>query len=187
MNYYKKIDFKCASLIKDYVNNLISSTLVSGETKKVISKIIELPDNILAIVNQELSLLGISNVEYCRIYLWPKKSIQFTHVDNGLHCAINIPLRGGENSLFRWWAAEFKTRLVDIIGTGQTVEAIEWLTARKLAQEIEIKDGCYLIRIDQPHQAVMSETSDRWMFTMRFKGNPTFEELYDRLPHSNIE
>jgi hypothetical protein len=189
MNYYKKINLDCSDLLKDYVSNYIN-TLTNGlQITRPEVNFINLPNNLLNVVNAELNSYGISDIEYCRIYLWPKNSVQFPHIDGVdtiLHCAINIPLHGGENSIFQWFSGEFELRSIDLTRTTQKAFAINWKTPKVVAESIEIKDGCYLIRIDQPHQAIASADSDRWLFTMRFKGNPTFEELYDQLPASNI-
>lgn len=189
MNYYKKINLHCVDVLKDYLFNYVNTTINGLAILRPEVKFINLPNDLLNVVNAELNLYGISDIDYCRLYLWPKNSVQLPHIDGGdtiLHCAINIPLLGGEDSIFQWFTGEFKLKLVNLTRTTQKAFAIDWKSPKELAESIEIKDGCYLIRIDQPHQAIASAGSDRWLFTMRFKDNPTFEELYDRLPASNI-
>lgn len=169
----------------DQVNNSLST----AECLVITSNVVTLPDELLKIINDELSSYDVSGIEYCRVYLWPRGSVQTIHVDgfdSVLHCAINIPLRGGENSKFQWFGGNFKLSPVTLRHTNQKANYIKWESTPYITESIEIKDGCYLIRIDQPHQAIASADSDRWLFTMRFKGNPTFEELYDKLPASNV-
>jgi hypothetical protein len=189
MIYYKKINLHCLDLLIDHVSNYINSSFHGLQLTQPKSNIINLPSDLLSVVNAELNSHGISDIDYCRVYLWPRNSVQFPHIDGSgavLHCAINIPLQGGEKSIFQWFSGEFELKLVDLIRTAQKAFAIDWKTPKVVAESIEIKDGCYLIRIDQPHRAIASADSDRWLFTMRVKGNPTFEDLYDRLPASNI-
>lgn len=169
--------------------NQIKDSMSTTECLVITSNVVTLPDELLKIVNDELSSYNISNIEYCRVYLWPRGSVQNIHVDGVdkvLHCAINIPLHGGENSKFQWFGGNFNLSPGNLLRTNQKAYYINWLSDPHITESIEIKDGCYLIRIDQPHQAIAAADSDRWMFTMRFIDNPTFEELYDRLPASNI-
>ena len=189
MMNYKKINLQCLDNLKSYVVNQIKDSLLPTGSLTVTSNIVTLPDDLLNIVNDELSSYNISNIEYCRVYLWPKGSVQTAHVDGStrvLHCAINIPLHGGEDSKFQWLEGNFKLVPKNLPHTNQKAYYINWESTPCITESIEIKDGCYLIRIDQPHQAIAAMDSDRWIFTMRFKDNPTFEELYDKLPASNV-
>ena len=186
---YKKINLKCLDNLKSYMSDQITNSLPPTGISVVTSNVVTLPVELLKIVNDELSLYNIPNIEYCRVYLWPKGSVQTIHVDGAsevLHCAINIPLYGGRNSKFQWFGGNFNLSPVNLSHTNQKAYYINWLSDPHITESIEIKDGCYLIRIDQPHQAIAAADSDRWMFTMRFKDNPTFEELYDKLPTSNL-
>lgn len=186
---YKKINLECLDNLQTYLVNQISKILPEGKVTKVISKNIILPDELLTTVNAELNSYNIPDIEYCRIYLWPKRGIQKPHVDGSgivLHCSINIPLHGGENSTFRWLGGDYTLTPIDLVETNQKAYAIKWQSTPAIIESVELVNGCYLIRIDQPHQAIASADSDRWVFTMRFKGNPTFEELYDKLPVSNL-
>ena len=186
---YKKINLRCLDNLKSYVVNQIKDLLLpTGRLTVVTTFVVTLPDKLLKIINEELSSYSISNIEYCRVYLWKKGSVQTPHVDGSdevLHCSINIPLHGGENSTFRWYSGDYDLKLDDI-GKNQKAYVVNWNSSPYITESIEIKDGCYLVRIDQPHQAIASADSDRWVFTMRFKGNPAFEELYDKLPASNV-
>jgi hypothetical protein len=189
MIYYKKINLKCLSKLQGYLFNYINSSLQSLEILEVSAPMVVLPDELLNLVNSELNLYKIPDIDYCRIYLWPKGSVQPVHIDGSttiLHCAINIPLYGGDHSKFQWYDGSFELVSVNLIKTNQVAYYIKWHTPPRIADSIEIKDGCYLVRIDKPHQAIASANSDRWVFTMRFKDNPTFEDLYDKLSTSTL-
>jgi hypothetical protein len=152
---------------------------------KIGSAVVTLPKDLLTTVNNELNSFGISDILYCRYYNRPKQSTQFIHVDGQpdlfLHCAINIPIGGGSDSKFIWYKGDFELVPVNLTATNQTAFDIKWNSTPSIAESIEMIDGCYLVRIDQPHQAVASSTSNRSVFTIRFKGNPSFEEIYDLL------
>jgi hypothetical protein len=186
---YKKISLKCLDDLHTYMVDQIKDSLSPTNKLVITSNVVTLPDKLLKIINDELSSYNMSSIEYCRVYLWPKGSIQTVHVDGSdkvLHCAINIPLYGGENSKFQWFGGNFKLAPVTLRHTNQQAYYINWMSTPSIIESIEMSNGCYLVKIDQPHRAIMSADSDRWVFTMRFKGNPTFEELYDKLSTSNI-
>jgi len=186
---YKKINLECGTALKTFVLDRITQFLSGTEVTRVMSEIISLPEEMISTINVELKIYNVPAIEYCRVYLRPKNDIQFSHIDGGgevLHCAINIPLHGGENSKFQWLGGDYSVSLVNLPTTNQKAFAIKWNSEPTVIESIEMIDGCYLVRIDQPHQAIASADSDRWVFTMRFKGNPTFEELYDKLSASNI-
>ncbi len=170
---YKKINLKCLDILKSY---LIDNVPMSTDTE-----LVQLPDDLLTIVNSELNSYGISDVSYCRYYRRFKNSTQFLHVDGHtgkiLHCAINIPLSGGKNSKFEWHAGDFELVEVNVGVTKQKTYSVKWNSPSVPIESVEMIDGCYLVRIDQPHRAISSMDEDRVVFTIRFKGNPTFEEL----------
>jgi len=177
MLYYKKINLKFLDVLKNY--------LINNVDMKIGTSIVTLPEHILKIVNNELNLYGIGDISYGRYYNRPINSTQFIHVDGTpdlfLHCAINIPIEGGVDSKFIWYKGEFELIPVDLKDSNQKAFDIKWNSTPGIAESVEMIDGCYLVRIDQPHQAVASTTSNRSVFTIRFKGNPSFEEIYDLL------
>lgn len=172
-------------VLKDYLFKQIELTVPNSDNlPNTMSTIINLPDDLVAMVNQELASLGAPEISYCRTYLRQKNHTQILHVDGVdevLHCSINVPLKGGEDSVFQWMTGDFQISLVDLVHTKQKAFHIIWGSEPKVAESIEMTDGCYLVRIDQPHQAIAAPDHDRWVFTLRFKGNPTFEELYELL------
>ena len=191
MKLYKKINLKCLEELKTYLINKISNQLPNSVVTKSSTELIILPDDLLKLVNDELNSYGISDIDYSRIYLWPKRQTQYIHIDGAnlsdgssktYHCAINIPLHGGEKSIFRWYVGgEFDKIHFENKESSQKLYIIKWNSSPKI-ESIEMKDGCYLLNISVPHHAINPVDSDRWVFTMRFKDNPTFESLYDKLP-----
>jgi len=183
MIYYKKINLKFAEVLKKYLLEQISTNVHDIDNlSRIISTTVNLPEDLIQIVNSELTSYGIPELEYCRIYLRPKNNTQFIHVDGSgevLHCAINIALKGGEGSIFRWMGGDYSLTSVNLVETNQVAFKIDWKTDPEIKDSIEMVEGCYLVRIDQPHQAIAAPDKDRWVFTIRFKGNPTFEEIYE--------
>lgn len=185
MEYYKKINLKCESLIRNYLLESVQPQVTLDQTK--ISH--ELPSDILEAVNKELAEYGIPELLYCQSYVREKGTVQGMHIDGigfKWHAAINLPIQNTEGSRFNWYGGDYKleqrTRMT------RTLEGITPITffeivGRDLKEvaSVELNQAC-LVRVDEPHSAEANRVSDRWIFTMRFNGNPTFEELYDKLP-----
>jgi hypothetical protein len=195
MILYKKINLKCLEELKSYLINKILNQIPDSVVPKPLTELIILPDDLLKVVNNELNSYGIGDIDYARLYLWPKKAVQYVHIDGSdlldgsnyiYHGAINIPLYGGENSIFRWYiGGEFDNVQYYNESSDQKLYIIKWKSIPK-SESLEMIDGCYLVRIDIPHHAINPINSDRWIFTMRFKDNQPFESLYEKLPASNI-
>lgn len=139
-----------------------------------------LPDELKNIINRELNSKGIPNILYCQTYLRKQNHVQGIHVDGDnelIKCAINIPLVGCAGSKYNWYSGKYiLTRITkyDLI-----FHDVRWLENPILGASIEF-DDIYLIRVDAPHSAVAGP-EERWVFTMRFNDNPSFDDLYDSL------
>jgi hypothetical protein len=187
MEYYKKINLKCEKLIRDYLLELvIPPNKILDQTK--ISH--ELPKDLLEVVNAELASYGISEILYCQSYLRSAGTTQGIHIDGinfRWHAAINLPVQNTQGSKFIWYSGSYnveqRTRYTGSGNGSRAPITFFEIVDQELteAASIELNQAC-LIRVDEPHNAVANDTSDRWIFTMRFVGNPTFEELYEKLP-----
>ncbi len=186
MEYYKKINLKCEKLIRDYLLDLV---LVPTEIIDQTKIPHQLPKDLLDKVNSELASYGVPEILYCQSYLRAKGTTQGIHIDGvgfQWHAAINMPIQNTKGSKFTWYDGTYrieqKTQDTGAMGGKAPITFFE-IVDRNLTEATSIElDQAYLIRVDAPHNAQASETGNRWIFTMRFKGNPTFEELYDKLP-----
>jgi hypothetical protein len=186
MEYYKKINLKCEQLIRDY---LIELVLVPTEIIDQTKIPHQLPKHLLDQVNSELASYGVPEILYCQSYLRAKGTTQGIHIDgvgSKWHAAINIPIQNTKGSKFNWYKGKY-TVVQKTVDTGAisgkapiTFFGLEDIKL-EVAASIEL-DQAYLVRVDEPHNAVANNISDRWIFTMRFHRNPTFEELYEKLP-----
>lgn len=189
MEYFKKLDLKCESLIREFVMqqvnpmpaNIIDSVKISHT----------LPDELLKTINDELSSYGIPDVWYCQSYIRRRNTVQGIHMDGvpglNIHAAINLPIKNTEGSKFVWYdgsyATDIATNKTETVAGG--TEPITYHNVQLSNNDVSVSlelDQAYLIKVDAPHSAWANPHADRWIFTMRFKGNPTFEELYDKLP-----
>jgi hypothetical protein len=53
-----------------------------------------------------------------------------------------------------------------------------WMDIPSVGATLEL-DHPYLINVGHPHRSEASKNEDKWVFTMRFYGNPTFDSLRD--------
>jgi hypothetical protein len=189
MEYYKKINLKCESLIREYVMQNIGSSPSNVIDSVKISH--TLPPDLLKIVNDELAVHGIPNVWYCQSYIRRKGTVQGVHMDGvkdlHIHAAINLPIQNTKDSRFTWYNGSNNTGVAtSITGTlsgGKSPITYHDVVFKDLSEAAVLElDQAYLIRVDTPHSAAANKEGDRWIFTMRFVGNPTFEELYEKLP-----
>lgn len=182
-DYFKLMPLDCAEQIKAFAIADIEAQL--GASAYVLTAQVRvrhtLPNELSEIVNAELlTKYNITPVEYCQSYLRPKKDIQRAHVDGGLnetrHAAINIPLKGTTGSIYRWLDGTYETELKDI--DGLVFHNLIWMDIPSVAATVELNQP-YLLNVGTPHRSEASKTEDKWVFTMRFYGNPTFEMLRD--------
>jgi hypothetical protein len=189
MEYYKKINLKCEPLIREFVIKDLDP--VPTNFKDSVKVAHTLPDELLQIINSELAEYGIPNVWYCQSYIRLKGTTQGIHTDGvkdlNIHVAINLPIRNTEDSKFTWYSGDYKSGVKTGLAQNTSGTAIPItfhdITFQNLQEAATIElNQAHLIRVDRPHRATANQVADRWIFTMRFKGNPTFEELYDKLP-----
>jgi hypothetical protein len=186
MEYYKKINLQCEHLIRDYLLDLMLLPRKLIDQTKISH---DLPNELLEKINSELANYGISEIQYCQSYLRAKGTTQGIHVDGigfRWHAAINIPIQNTNGSKFSWYGGDYDLeQKTQYTGSNNGMAPITFFEIKDngLTEVASIElDQAYLVRVDEPHNAVANQLEDRWIFTMRFKGNPTFEELYDKLP-----
>ena len=182
-DYFKLMPLDCAEQIKAFAIADIEAQL--GASAYVLTAQVRvrhtLPNELSEIVNAELlTKYNITPVEYCQSYLRPKKDIQRAHVDGGLnetrHAAINIPLKGTTGSIYRWLNGTYETEFKDV--DGLVFHNLIWMDVPSVAATVELNQP-YLLNVGTPHRSEANKTEDKWVFTMRFYGNPTFEMLRD--------
>jgi len=187
MEYYKRINLKCEKLIRDYLLDLV---LVPSEIEDQVKIPHRLPKELLQTINDELASYGVPELLYCQSYIRAKGTTQGIHVDGVdylWHAAINLPIQNTQDTKFTWYHGEYtieqKTQETGAISGTAPITFFKLTDVKSLypAASIELDQAC-LVRVDEPHNAESNFDGYRWIFTMRFKGNPTFEELYDKLP-----
>ena len=141
----------------------------------------KIPSPLIDEINLELAELGFPKVEYAKSYVRKQGNKQGIHIDGThhiVHCAINIPLKGCNNSIHAYYDGDYT--LVPKHQHGLYFYHIKWNSPPTITSAISLKEA-HLVRVDKPHAAIASPLEDRWVFTMRFEGNPTFEDLVRKL------
>ena len=183
MNFFPiKLKLEVEQAIKDFA---IADILEKSDPEKVLLQYTvdhtNIPQDLLNAINSELNSKGIPDLLYAKSYVRRKNHAQGIHIDGlnfPLHCAINIPLMGSEGSKFCYYTGSYK--MIPTNERGLKFYALKWDGEPILEDELELTSP-HLVRVDRPHCAMASSTENRWIFTMRFRGNPTFEELYQKI------
>ena len=175
----KKIQLECEDLIREFA---------ISDIEKQIDPLAPIPDQIQIkhtlpcdlknIINSELASYNIPPIRYCLSYVRSKYSVQGIHVDGDqseiIKSAINIPLKGCGGSYQIWYKGDYDTVVVRT--SNNVYHKIVWRRPFTEDFRLEITQP-YLLRVDKPHSVVANQIEDRWVFTMRFCGNPDFVEL----------
>jgi len=112
--------------------------------------------------------------------IYSKKIYLECEEDIIISSAINIPLKGTANSFQIWYTGNYTTSVIRTPNIAYHL--IKWTNKPVEVARLEI-NSAHLIRVDQPHSAQSNSVEDRWVFTMRFCGNPNFEDL---ITHNEI-
>ena len=177
--YCKKIHLTCEHLIKEFAILDIEKKIdTSIPVDRQIQIRHELNNQLKHIIDADLARYNIPPVRYCLSYIRPKNSFQGIHIDGNeegiIKSAINIPLKGCKNSYQIWYKGKYSTSLVML--SNNVYHEIMWQEPHTEDFKLEI-DSPHLLRVDCPHSAQSNQLEDRWVFTMRFHGNPNFEDL----------
>jgi hypothetical protein len=181
MEYFKKINLVCETSIREFViadvKKQIDLNTISGQIRIKHT----LPIEIRNLINDELESLGFPKLLYCQSYIRQRGNVQGIHIDGDddikINAAINIPILGVEGSTHNWYDGDYTLVLTNV---GDLVfHQLVWTSEPTLVSSL-LLDQPYLVRVDQPHSASANNSHNRWIFTMRFVNNPTFEHLYSR-------
>lgn len=147
--------------------------------KHIISKRImpdELPDFLLS----EARFLA---VQHAQIFHVSAGALPMIHVDGvDRHCALNVPLRGANQGLMEWFDYPFEPYVYRGDNTISTVtmEEVHGLPRRTNEhpfKSIRVFKPC-VVRTNVWHRIDNRENpQDRYVLSLRFKDNPTFEHI----------
>jgi len=182
MKYFAKVKLECESDIRSWAIADIYRQLEGGILTKPQHKVYHLlPIYLREIVNGELASRGCPPVFYAQSYCRRAGNTQGIHIDGNddfRDSAINIPLKGSVGSKHIFYEGKYtseKTHFEDL-----TFYKVNWQETPRVA-DILYLDSPHIVRVNCPHSAMANPFEDRWIFTMRFQENPSFEELCTKL------
>jgi hypothetical protein len=121
----------------------------------------------------------------CILFYRPGDVQQELHIDCDnseppklMQCAINIPILNCDDSYMEWYHGDYSTSVNAVQGNdGITRKFINlnWQQQPHLIEKVII-DAPTLVRVNVPHR-ITKTTQTRGLITMRFAGNPDFNQI----------
>lgn len=185
MHYYFSYKLDCNSLLVEKTQEILKET---WDFKLEYIKHIDLGERILEILNTELNIKGIPNLLYATCFARGKGHTQGIHVDgtNGItNSSLNIPVTGCEKTEMQWFDGNYTIESRSSVNsTGMLVgyNIVKWPDPDKItiADRLELRES-HMVRVNAPHRSIANNDYPRAVLCLRFVGNPTFEELYEKL------
>lgn len=191
LNASFKLD--CYPEIRDFVDELLSTSNVDDIyiTRPV------LPPHLLEKLNRELVDCGLpvaeafvafkrKNFVYSDVNNPPVSEIRGMHLDCNLdrqilNVSLILPVSGCEDTYMYYAGGRFDTRFT-FAADGKTIRAmIDWQEEPYILDRVMIDQHPVLSRVDIPHDAGSRPDGEyRTTFTIRLRGNPSFEEVYSK-------
>lgn len=190
MKYTHSFNLRCHDLIKDY----FSKALADFNVSETYFETIELPDSIMEVVNAEFAECDLVPVNWWLAFK-KRNAFGFDYTDYSVHVdaypdntlfftALIIPIEGYVNAPMVWFDGNFTNEYVQKYGYGYS--KVVWKDDTDITVHQEDIVGPTMCRVDIPHSAYSpSDGSYRAVASVRFKDNPTFEEICEKLINAN--
>ena len=180
MKHFRPIQLNCSKEIASFCEQEVKSFLNEKSLKdfEQISLKVEFPEVLLNLANEEFKSLGFPEILYSRIYVRGKRSKQGIHIDGAgeiIHAAVNIPIKG--SGVHSYYTGDYE--LSQVTRNDLICYNIDWKSVPSVEERL-ILTSPYLVSVDKPH-SVFSDGEERWAVTIRFRDNPKFEELKEKL------
>jgi hypothetical protein len=155
------------------------------------------PSNLRKVVDEELQDFGIPPLANINIWKKPPGYEQVLHADlyawdvlrkktkvfTVNHSAFNIPIEGTVNSDMLWYGGQHQcvpTTIITPTNTTATYFKIEWEETPFIKARLELLES-HLIATSTPHQVICNPFDTRIITSLRFQGNPTFNQIQNKL------
>lgn len=155
---------------------------------KIYTVRIKPPVDIEELVNSELVSYGLPTVLNFLVFKrknWVDTNPNTVHVDYSLamdqilHASIVVPIAGCEGTSMYWMSGDhhYETRFLP---DGDPYKVVVWDSSPTICNQTEILEPT-LSRVDIPHDALSNvDGSYRTILSIRFKTNPTFDEILQK-------
>lgn len=165
----------CEQLLVDFCKTDIEK---QWDRKSIKLLIHEFPDHIRKVLNAELISKNLptfyGNFSTVRTKIQPG----VIHCDWDIHVGLNIPIFGTQGSNMLWFDGDYTSFFEETQNT--TIKVLKWKSEPKMIGELELLES-HLMRVDVPHNVYPNPNSDRAILSIRFAGNPTWEEILERI------
>lgn len=181
MKYAQKFNLRCYDQLKEYFKLRAAECTNSEE---VVYAITNISQEITDLFNAEMTEHGLPCVSGW--LLFKKKSFteenhRFTHVD-GCDVSVVLPLEGYEDTHMYWCDGDYQ---LSQIASGDNIAYYIPVWSDNPSPEIvhrEMIISPTICRVDLPHYTVTDMLGNyRIVITARFVGNPSFEEVCEKL------
>lgn len=187
---YFPFTFEFESYVKEFTVDYMSGVSTSSATLVFHDTI---PDRLRTLIDEELKLYGIpalaniniwkkepgyEQVLHTDLYAWDvvtKKSKNYT-VN---HSALNIPITGTAKSDMIWYGGKHvcvPTTIRTVSNAKATYFKIEWEEEPFVKDKLELLDS-HFVCTSIPHRVICNPHDTRIIISLRFQGNPTFDEI----------
>jgi hypothetical protein len=166
IKYFYKVNFLETRKYTDHFLKLISSSIF---TERIAYVSLDIDDPIITEISSILKGKNLPPIEFFILFKHHRK--QDIHKED-MHCSLNLPLMGYENSLMHFYQMN---------GTPIKKRATYYYDETDEKMIIETLPGSnewVLVDSSVPHNIVNSDFDNpRCTVALRFLGNPTFEEI----------
>jgi len=150
------------------------------------------------LINEELTSYGLPHLANINIFKKPPNDVQTLHVDmyqwdkaknkdnqySTIKAAYNIPVVGLSGSRMVWYNGKFEIEeSVAISSSGKKIlyYGVKWDgDPQQDPRELDFSTSNF-VKINVPHHVYVGPEETRVVTSLRFKGNPTFESIYNTL------
>ena len=184
MNYYKEvyINPKLVYLIKEHTLTYFKELIVDRSYN---SHDCNFPKELEDLINNEFKSYGVPEMKLA----WLFRRRDFSELGEALHvdkrrdgyvtkCALNIPIEGTEGTIHYWAGGEY-TEENRVLPTGFDYTVLNWKNGFTILDQVELVKPT-LVRTDIPHMATNVGSNYRSIVSIRFKEEPSFEELANK-------
>jgi len=175
MNLYKEINFQFIPDLIKWVKTDIGKRVKMENIKEDRRLRHDINPALLHEINKELNARGFPSIWYCQSYIRPGDQTLVQHVDGEtylVHGALNIPVSGTKNTKHTWQTGDY-TLVPNTLHF-----SVQWNSDNRTTTDLELLTPC-LVRVDAPHSVTGNGIEHRWIITIRFQGNPEFDDLFN--------
>lgn len=186
MQYTQQVNLKCHDLIVDHFSKILAEL----NTEESYFERFELPDSMMDIIRAEFAEYDLVPINW---WLSVKKRnvYDFDHTHFSVHldaypdgtrfnAALIIPIEGYTDAPMIWFDGEFTDEF--IMKEDYGYNKITWQNVSNMVIHKEDIVAPTICKIHIPHSTYSRhDGSYRAVTTVRFEGNPTFEEVCEKL------